>query len=159
MGLFSRRSGLSKRLESDRRQLGHLAGEYAGQAGDGSFDLHGFAVRAFELAPTDDITFLDDHGIDGDEFFGRELRPCWGELSREERSAKIAQFVKFANLLDRSDPDPGSNAVEHLAELRASVRTKIVLLASAYDCQYGDEFCRRIAKDPRQFGDYELSRA
>jgi hypothetical protein len=159
MGLFSRQSGLGKRLEGDRRQLGELSSKFAGRAEDGSFDLLSFTARAFELAPTDDIAFLVEHGVDGHEFFGRELHPCWGELSREQRSAKIASFVKFANLLDRSDPDPGSPAGEHLAELRASVRTKIVLLASAYDCQYGDEFCRRIAKDPRQFGDYELSRA
>jgi len=55
--------------------------------------------------------------------------------------------------------DPDSTAGEQLAELRASVRTKIVLLASAYDCEYGDSYCRRIAKDPQSFGDYELSRA
>ena len=159
MGLFTRGSGLGKRLEGDRRQLGELSMEFAGKGDDESFDLHGFAVRAFELAPTDDITFLSDHGVDGDEFFARELLPCWRDLSREERTAKIASFVRFANLLDRSDPDEGSAASAQLAELRASVRTKIVLLGSAYDCQYGDSYCRRITKNPRQFGDYELSRA
>jgi hypothetical protein len=157
MGLFSRQSGLGKRLEGDRRQLGELSLQFGGHAE--GFDLNGFAARAFELAPTDDIAFLVERGIDGDEFFGRELKPCWSDLTREERSAKIASFVKFANLLDRSHPDVGSSASEHLAELRASVRTKIVLLASAYDCQYGDSYCRRITKNPRQFGDYELSRA
>ena len=159
MGLFTRGSGLGKRLEADRRRLGELATEFDGKAEDGSFDLHEFAVRAFELAPTDDITYLADHGIDGDEFFKRELHPCWRDLSREERTAKIASFVRFANLLDRSDPEEGSAASAQLAELRASVRTKIVLLGSAYDCQYGDSYCRRITKNPRQFGDYELSRA
>jgi hypothetical protein len=159
MGLFSRQSGLGKRLEGDRRRLGELSADFEGADGDGGFDLHGFAVRAFELAPTDDIAFLVEHGVDGDEFFGHELHPCWDELTREARSAKIASFVKFANLLDRSHPEEGSRASEHLAELRASVRTKIVLLASAYDCQYGDTFCRRITRNPRQFGDYELSRA
>ena len=159
MGLFSRQSGLGKRLEGDRRRLAELSAQFREEGEDGSFDLHGFAVRAFALAPTDDISFLVEHGIDGDEFFGRELYPCWRELSREERSAKIASFVKFANLLDRSHPDEGTSASQHLAELRASVRTKIVLLASAYDCEYGDSYCRRITKDPRQFGDYELSRA
>jgi hypothetical protein len=157
MGLFSRQSGLGKRLEGDRRRLGELSAQFAGY--DDGFDLHGLAARAFELAPTEDITFLADHGVDGDEFFGRELQPCWANLSREQRSAKIASFVRFANLLDRSDPDEGSSARAQLAELRASVRTKIVLLASAYDCQYGDSYCRRIAKNPRQFGEYDLSRA
>jgi hypothetical protein len=159
MGLFSRQSGLGKRLEGDRRRLGELSMQFNGGGDDGAFDLRGFAVRAFELAPTDDIAFLDDNGVDGDEFYTRELLPCWRDLSREERTAKIASFVRFANLLDRSDPEEGTSARAQLAELRASVRTKIVLLASAYDCQYGDSYCRRIARDPRQFGDYELSRA
>jgi hypothetical protein len=159
MGLFSRQSSLGKRLEGDRRRVVELAARFSERNDDGSFDLHAFAVRAFELAPTDDIAFLVEHGIDGHDFFDRELHPCWGDLTREERAAKIASFVKFANLLDRSHPDEGTAASESLAELRASVRTKIVLLASAYDCQYGDSYCRRITRNPRQFGDYELSRA
>ena len=159
MGLFSRQSGLGKRLEGDRRRVVELSAQFREDGDDGGFDLHGFAVRAFELAPTDDISFLVERGVDGHEVSGRELHPCWRDLTREERSAKIASFVKFANLLDRSHPDEGTAASEHLAELRASVRTKIVLLASAYDCQYGDSYCRRIARNPRQFGDYELSRA
>jgi len=159
MGLFTRRSQMSKRLEADRRRLGEIAQGCAGEGSDGSFDLLTFSIRAFEGAPTSDIEFLVEHGCDGSEFYARELRPCWNDLTREQRAAKIASFVRFANLLDRSDPDPDSTAGEQLAELRASVRTKIVLLASAYDCEYGDSYCRRIAKDPQSFGDYELSRA
>src|SRR5215212_5960953 len=159
MGLFSRRSELGKRLEEDRRRLGELAEDYAGDGSDEGFGLLEFSIRAFELAPTDDIAYLVDHGVDGSDFYARELSPCWMELSREQRAAKIASFVRFANLLDRSHPDPGSQASVQLAELRASVRTKIVLLGSAYDCQYGDSYCRRIAKDPQSFGNYELSRA
>jgi hypothetical protein len=159
MGLFSRQSGLGKRLEGDRRRLAELSAEFRENGDDGSFDLVAFTERAFELAPTKDIEWLADHGVDGREFWGRELRPSWDDLTREQRSAKIASFVKFANLLDRSHPDADSDVTERLWELRSSVRTKIVLLASAYDCEYGDSYCRRITKNPRQFGDYELSRA
>ena len=159
MGFFTRRSGLGKRLEGDRRQLGVLAAQFVSESEGEDFDLLAFTVRAFELAPTKDIAWLVEHGIDGREFWGRELKPCWEDLTREQRTAKIASFVRFANLLDRSHPDPDSSVTERLWELRSSVRTKIVLLASAYDCQYGDSYCRRIAKDPQRFGDYELSRA
>jgi hypothetical protein len=159
MGLFTRQSGLGKRLDGDRRQLGVLAAQFASDSDGGDFDLVEFAIRAFERAPTKDIAWLSEHGIDGREFWGRELKPCWDGLTREERAGKIASFVRFANLLDRSEPEPGSSATEHLWELRSTVRTKIVLLASAYDCQYGDSYCRRIAKNPERFGDYELSRA
>jgi hypothetical protein len=142
-------------------KLGSLAERYAGTAPDGSLDLLPFAIRAFELAPTSDIEWLITHGCDGSEFFLRELKPNWRGLTREQRAAKIASFVRFANLLDRSasetDAETSRAATEHLAELRATVRTKIVLLASAYDTEYDDSYCRRIARNPQGFGDYELS--
>jgi hypothetical protein len=139
----------------------HLAARYAGASGDGSFDLLAFAIRAFELGATDDIEFLVSHGIDGSEFFLRELRPNWHELTREERAARIASFVRFANLLDKSEAGANTNGgtSDSIAELCAGVRTKIVLLASAYDQSYGDDYCRRIAKNPQGFGEYELPQA
>ena len=167
MAVFMRRSSggrkLRKRLESDMSKLGDLAERYAGTAVDGSLDLVPFTIRAFELAPTKDIEYLIAHGCDGSEFFLREVKPNWRGLTREQRAAKIASFVRFANLLDRSDEETGKSApandaaAEHLAELRATVRTKIVLLASAYDVEYGDSYCRRIARNPQRFGDYELT--
>ena len=166
MAFFTRRGNggagkLRKRLDSDMRDLSLLAGHYAGESADGSFDLAAFGVRAFELAPTRDIEYLVEHGIDGGEFFLRELKPNWRDMSREQRAAKIASFVRFANLLTRGEDDTsGTNAdLQRLAELRATVRTKIVLLASAYDAEYGDSYCRRIARNPQRFGDYELSHA
>jgi hypothetical protein len=159
MGLFTRRSDLGRRLDDDRRTLSELAPNFEGAAEDGGFDMAAFAIRAFELAPTDDIDMLITQGCDGSEFYVRELRPNWEDLTREQRAAKIASFVRFANLLNRSDPEPGTNASEQLTELRASVLTKIVLLASAYDCEYGDTYCRRIARNPQRFGDYELTHA
>lgn len=166
MGLFTRRGNgggakLRKRLEHDMRDVGTVARGYAGATADGSFDLAAFAIRAFELAPTRDIDFLVSHGIDGGEFFMRELKPNWRGLTREQRAQKIASFVRFANLLARSEgaADAPTDDNERLAELRATVRTKIVLLASAYDAEYDDSYCRRIARNPQRFGDYELSQA
>ena len=157
MSLFSRRANggrnLRRRLDGDMRVCGELADRYADAAGDGSFDLLAFSVRAFELGSTTDIELLIGHGIDGSDFFLRELKPNWRGFSREERAGKIASFVRFTNLVDasRDDDDP-----ERLAELRATVRTKLVLLACAYDMSYGDDYCRRIARNPQRFGQYEL---
>ena len=166
MSFFSRRAAgsrkLRKRLDADMSSIRELAGRYAGADGDGSSDLLAFAIRAFELGATDDIEFLLAHGIDGSEFFLRELRPNWRDLTREERAAKIAAFVRFANLLDKSESNHNGSTEatrETLSELCAGVRTKIVLLASAYDRSYGDDYCRRIAKDPQGFGEYELPQA
>ena len=165
MGLFTRRGNgtgkLRKRLDSDMRALKGVADDYSGEAPDGSFDLAGFAVRAFELAPTNDIDYLVTHGIDGGDFFLTELKPNWHDMTREQRAAKIASFVRFANLLSRNEgqAEPDSEESERLAELRACVRTKIALLASAYDCEYDDSYSRRIARNLQRFGDYELSHA
>ncbi len=160
MSFFSRRGNgsrkLRKRLDNDMSAICDLAENYAGADGDGSFDLLAFTIRAFEVGPTDDIDFLISHGIDGSEFFLRELRPNWREQTREERAAKIAQFVRFANLLEKSGATQNGSASDGVTELSAGVRTKIVLLASAYDVSYGDDYCRRIARDPQRFGEYEL---
>jgi hypothetical protein len=161
--MFSRRANgtrkLRRKLDGDMRIAGELAERYAGTAGDGSFDLLGFTIRAFELGSTADIEFLISHGIDGSEFFLRELKPNWRGLTREGRASKIASFVRFTNLLASSDEIDDVAGAERLAELRAAVRTKIVLLATAYDCSYGDTYCRRIVKNPQGFGEYELPSA
>jgi hypothetical protein len=160
VSFFSRRASggrkLRKQLDGDMHAVSDLAERYAGAEDDGSFDLLAFSIRAFETAPTDDIDFLVSHGVDGSEFFVRELRPNWRDLTREERAAKIAAFVRFANLLDKSDANKNGTISEGVTELCACVRTKIVLLASAYDASYGDDYCRRIARNPQRFGEYEL---
>jgi hypothetical protein len=163
VSLFSRRAGgsrkLRRRLDGDMRAVGELAEQYAGVAGDGTFDLLAFAIQAFALGSTADVDFLISHGVDGSEFFMRELKPNWRNLTREERAAKIASFVRFVNLLDASDQTDDVAATERLAELRATVRTKIVLLACAYDVTYDDHYCRLIARNPQRFGEYELPSA
>jgi hypothetical protein len=147
---------LRRKLDADMRACGDLAEDHAGGSGAGDFDMVGFCIRAFELGSTSEIEFLIAHGVDGTEFFLRELKPNWHELSREERATRIATFVRFTNMLDHSSD--GAEA-ERLSELRAAVRTKIVLLASAYDVNYGDDYCRRIARNPQRFGEYDLPNA
>ena len=157
MSLFSRRvyggRRLRRKLDADMRTCGHLAEEYEGVTGERSFDLLGFCLRAFERGATTEIGDLISHGVDGEEFFLHELKPNWHDLTREERATRIASFVRFTNLLDHSDDDLGT---EGIGELRATVRTKIVLLACAYDMSYKDDYCRRIARNPQRFGEYEL---
>ncbi|MEA2481682.1 MAG: hypothetical protein QOJ07_3604, partial [Thermoleophilaceae bacterium] len=135
--------------------LDELAEPHGGAAADGSFDLHGFALDTFERCPTRDIEWLVEHGIDGHEFHGRELACNWRALTREQRAAKIAAFVRFANLLEERPQETGE-ASDRLEELRATVRTKIVLLSTAYDISYADRYRRRIARSPGSFGAYEL---
>jgi hypothetical protein len=161
VSFFSRRTTgtrkLRKRLDGDMHAVRDLAERYGGADGDGSFDLLAFTIRAFELGSTDDVDHLISRGVDGSEFFLRELKPNWRGLTREERATRIASFVRFANLLDKSEPNGDSDGPsDGVSELCAGVRTKIVLLASAYDVSYGDDYCRRIAKNPQRFGEYDM---
>jgi hypothetical protein len=156
VALFARRGSgnrtLRKSLDADVKELERLASLYAGMGPDGTFDLLAYTRKAFETAPTRDISYLLERGCDGQEFHARELAPNWADLSREQRATKIMSFVKFANLLSKS-PEPDT---PELTELCATVRAKIVLLATAYDETYKVDLARQIARNPGSFGDYEL---
>jgi hypothetical protein len=158
LGLFSRRGNgagrsLRKALDADMRALDALANEYATATADGTFDMESFALRGFETAPTRDIDYLIGLGVTGADFFARELAPNWNSQTREQRAWKIASFVRFANMLAHSQPE---GAAEQLAELAATVRTKIAMLTCAYDTQYADMYRQRVARDPEGFGELNM---
>ncbi len=159
VGLFTRGGNASrmlrKSLDGDMRALEQLGELFAGMAADGSFDLQAYSVRGFDLQQTRDIGLMVDRGIDGHEFYKRELAPNWNGLTREQRAAKIASFVRFANMLTKQE----EIETDGIAELAAAVRTKIVMLATAYDVTYDDTYRRLIARNPGSFGDYALPSA
>jgi hypothetical protein len=159
LGLFSRKGSgagrsLRRALDADMRALDPLANDHATAAADGTFDMEDFARCAFAAAPTRDIAFLTELGVAGRDFYERELAPNWRAQTREQRAWKIASFVRFANMLAHSQPEGG---VEQLAELAATVRTKIAMLTCAYDTQYADMYRQRVARDPEGFGEFELN--
>ena len=95
-------------------------------------------MRAFELAPTDDIAFLVEHGIDGDEFFQRELTPCWRDLTREERHREDRVVRAVREPARPLGPEQDNDGEQQLAELRPRCARRSCCSASAYDYQYGD---------------------
>jgi len=112
----------------------------------GDFDLAIGAAELLERAPTDDLRALVRDGLSEDELYERELRPNWEGLSKGERAEKVAAFARFANALG-SDP----------LEISSLIRTKLLVLAWAYDRTYGEAFLPRIAREPEHFGRLELS--
>jgi hypothetical protein len=114
---------------------------------DGDLDLKALLGRLFAAAPTDDVKSLEARGVDDERFWADEVRPNWDGLSQGERSAKVESFARFANVLGEDDPG-GMGAV---------VRTKLLVLAWAYDRTYVDELLRQIARKPQRFGTLELS--
>ena len=114
----------------------------------GEFDLAIGAAELLERAPTADLRALVGEGIDEDELYERELRPNWEGLSQGERAGKVVAFARFANALG-SDAGP-------IAPL---VRTKLLVLAWAYDRTYSEGLLSQIAREPEHFGRFELSPA
>ncbi|HEY0631671.1 MAG TPA: hypothetical protein VGC98_06420 [Thermoleophilaceae bacterium] len=114
----------------------------------GEFDLAIGAAELLERAPTADLRALVDEGIDEDELYERELRPNWDGLSQGERAGKVVAFARFANALG-SDAGP----------IGPLVRTKLLVLAWAYDRTYSETLLTQIAREPEHFGRLELSPA
>lgn len=114
----------------------------------GEFDLAIGAAELLERAPTEDLRALVRDGLDDEELYERELRPNWEGLDQGERASKVIAFARFANSLDRESGPIG-----------ALVRTKLLVLAWAYDRTYSESLLTRIAREPENFGRLELSAA
>ena len=115
--------------------------------GGGEIDLEPLLGELFEKAPTHDIESLKAHGIDAEGFWDDEVKPNWDDLSQGERAAKVQSFARFANAV--GDEDPGG--------IGAVVRTKLLVLAWAYDTTYDEHLTRQLARKPQRFGTLELA--
>jgi hypothetical protein len=142
------------RRRRDKRALQGDAGAVAGVleraalaygSDPGDFDLAIVAAELLDRAPTEDLLALVGEGMDEDALYERELRPNWEGLSKGQRANKVVAFARFANALD------GQVAIGPL------VRTKLLVLAWAYDRTYGESFLPRISREPEHFGQFELS--
>lgn len=102
-------------------------------------------LQLFERGPTADLRELRTGGISGESFYRREVVPNWDGLTRAERAAKIEAFARFANHIAESD-DPVA------AGMGPVVRTKVVILAWAFDSLYRDDYLERLATGPERFG-------
>jgi hypothetical protein len=137
----SRREAASG-LTADSHAVGRALDDAAGpaSAGEGSLDLEQLVAALFDAEPTSDIAVLRARGVEASAFFDAELRPNWEELSRPERAAKTEAFIRLANAVGGGDP----------AGIGAVVRTKVLVLAWAYDRVYGQGLLREVARDPHQ---------
>jgi hypothetical protein len=133
-------------FEAAARVLEKAALAYGSDPRD--FDLAIVSAELLEREPTADSRLLVQAGISEDELYERELRPNWEGLSKGERASKVVAFARFANALG---DDQG--------EIAALVRTKLLVLAWAYDRTYGEGFLPRIAREPEGFGRLELTAA
>jgi hypothetical protein len=113
----------------------------------GEFQLRGLCQDVFATAPTSDVEWLKERGVDGDDFYRRELAPSWDGLTREERAEKIDQFIELSHMLGGVDPD--GHPPESFVDLVSSVHLKVLLLAWAYDRTYS--YMDRLFNGPLQY--------
>lgn len=118
--------------------------------GGPDFDMRRVVLQLFERCPTADLRELRAEGMSGESFYRMEIRPNWDELSRGERAAKIEAFARFANVIARAEGDDAA------AGMGPVVRSKVVVLAWAFDSLYRDDYLERIVHDPVPFGEIEV---
>lgn len=138
-----RHAGLAGEALALARALDRHSGEAF--ADPEALDLRAVVETVFDAPPTADVRALTARGTTAADFYDDELRPNWEGRSRGERSAKIRSFVRLANALGGEDAG-GIGAV---------VRTKVALLAWAYDRVYSQRLLRQIVETPQRFGSLE----
>ena len=139
-----RNGGLKSLLEKDSSSVSQALD--AATDADEDLNLELSVGDLFEAAPTRDIETLKQGGATPRQFYEDELRPNWDELSKGQRAAKIEAFARFANGVGKEDPG-GMGAV---------VRTKLLVLAWAYDACYHEGLTRRLVSKPERFGKLEV---
>jgi hypothetical protein len=97
-------------------------------------DLLGGEVEA----PTRDVAWLVKHHTDPAAFYAKEIAPSWDGLGEVQRAARLDGFLDLARMLDEQGESAGVPE-----EMAATVHTKTLLLAFAFDETYG--YMSRIA--------------
>jgi hypothetical protein len=113
----------------------------------GEFQLRGLCLDVFASAPTTDLRMLKEQGVEAEDFYRRELAPSWEGLSRDERAHKIDQFVELSHMLGQAEQ--GAHPPEPFLAIVATVHTKVLLLAWAYDRTYS--YMDRLFNGPLQY--------
>jgi len=114
-------------------------------------ELHPLVLDLFERKPTDDVRGLHDEGMSGEAFYRQEIAPNWDGLDRGLRSEKIEAFARFANAIARADGEDEAGGMGPL------VRTKVVVLAWAFDSLYRSDYLERLVSKPERFGELEVT--
>jgi hypothetical protein len=114
-------------------------------------ELHPLVLDLFERQPTGDIRGLHEQGMSGEAFFRQEIAPNWDGLDRALRSEKIEAFARFANAIAGAEGDDAAAGMGPL------VRTKVVVLAWAFDSLYRSDYLERVVRKPERFGELEVT--
>ena len=90
-------------------------------------------------APTADVAALRAGEVDPDDFYTREVAPSWDGLNEAQRAARLDGFLEMCSLLESAGDMAGLPE-----DMAVTVRTKTLLLAWAFDDEYG--YLTRLAR-------------
>ena len=131
------RTGRESRFADDARAMRASLDELQREAGGVSAppDLRSHLRDLIDgevAAPTADVAALTARDTDPDEFYSHEVAPSWEGLGERQRAARLDGLLDMCELLADEDA-----AAAMPPEMGASVRTKTLLLAWAYDQVHG----------------------
>jgi hypothetical protein len=115
------------------RMRATLTGLHAERGGRGEPDLRSIAGDLLEgevEAPTADVRWLISEEVDPGEFYAKEVAPNWEGRDELARADRLDGFIELAQTIEAS-PDALPR------EMAATVRTKVLILAWAFDEVYG----------------------
>jgi hypothetical protein len=120
-----------------------LTSLHSERGGRGAPDLRALVRDLLEgevEAPTADVSWLIADDADPDEFYEKEIAPNWDGLDELGRADKLDGFVELAQMVDAS-PDALPR------DMAARVRTKLLILAWAFDEAHG--YMGQLAAPPQ----------
>ena len=134
------RGSLARDAASMRTTLTGLHAEHVqATGGRGDPDLRALVRELLEgevEAPTGDVRWLISQKVNALDFYRGEIGPNWDGLDELQRADKLDGFVELAQMVD-SSPDALPR------QMAATVRTKTLILAWAFDESHG--FVGRLA--------------
>ena len=140
--------GLLERLRGEHREAGErpaslardaarmratLTSLHAERGGRDEPDLPSITRDLLEgevEAPTTDVRWLISEEVDPGEFYEKEVAPNWNGRDELTRADRLDGFIELAQSMEAS---PGALP----REMAAAVRTKVLILAWAFDEVYG----------------------
>jgi hypothetical protein len=115
------------------RMRATLTGLHAERGAAGEPDLRSVVYDLLEgevEAPTADVRWLTEEDVEPEEFYSQELAPNWDGLDENARADKLDGFLELARMMEAS-PDALPR------EMAARLRTKLLVLAWAFDESHG----------------------
>lgn len=116
----------------------------------GEFDLRSFHDEIYSHGLLGTMRVLTELGVDADEFWvGSNLVEQWDSSDRGQREDALNVAMRYVNAMDGATY---SRDNLQMVKMHATMRVKVLLLATGCDATYGTKHLPTIVDDPEQYG-------